>query len=88
MPPDRKEDFDIHMRGSLEGIGALLREEYGLIKVVRIIPGSASAKEGRLQAEDIILAVAEKGGTGGSNRYALARCGPADPRAQRDRGPD
>ncbi len=61
MPPDRKEDFDIHMRGSLEGIGALLREEYGYIKVVRIIPGSASAKEGRLQAEDIIMAVAEKG---------------------------
>ncbi len=61
MAPDRKEDFDIHMRGSLEGIGALLREEYGYIKVVRIIPGSASAKEGRLQAEDTILAVAEKG---------------------------
>ncbi len=61
MPPDRKEDFDIHMRGSLEGIGALLREEYGYIKVVRVIPGSASAKEGRLQAEDIIMAVAEKG---------------------------
>lgn len=61
MAPDRKEDFDIHMRGSLEGIGALLREEDGYIKVVRIIPGSASALEGRLQAEDIILAVAEKG---------------------------
>lgn len=60
MAPDRKEDFDIHMRGSLEGIGAILREEDGYIKVVRIIPGSASAKEGRLQAEDIILAVAEK----------------------------
>lgn len=59
MAPDRKEDFDIHMRGSLEGIGALLREEDGFIKVVRIIPGSASARQGRLQAEDIILAVAE-----------------------------
>ncbi len=60
MAPDRKEDFDIHMRGSLEGIGALLREEDGLIKVVRIIPGSASARQGRLQAEDIILEVGEK----------------------------
>ncbi|MBE0585161.1 MAG: carboxy terminal-processing peptidase [Desulfofustis sp.] len=59
MAPDRKEDFDIHMRGSLEGIGALLREEDGYIKVVRIIPGSASARQGRLQAEDIIQAVAE-----------------------------
>ncbi len=59
MAPDSKEDFDIHMRGSLEGIGALLREEDGYIKVVRIIPGSASARQGRLQAEDIIQAVAE-----------------------------
>lgn len=59
MAPDRKEDFDIQMRGSLEGIGALLREEDGFIKVVRIIPGSASSRQGRLQAEDIILAVAE-----------------------------
>ncbi len=60
MAPSRKEDFDIQMRGSLEGIGALLREEDGYIKVVRIIPGSASARQGRLGAEDIILAVGEK----------------------------
>lgn len=59
MPPAKKEDFDIHMRGSLEGIGALLREEDGLIKVVRIIPGSASAKQGALEAEDIIMQVGE-----------------------------
>ncbi len=59
MPPANKEDFDIHMRGSLEGIGALLREEDGYIKVVRIIPGSASARQGLLQAEDIILRVAQ-----------------------------
>jgi carboxyl-terminal processing protease len=59
MPPANKEDFDIHMRGSLEGIGALLREEDGYIKVVNIIPGSASARQGRLQAEDIILEVGQ-----------------------------
>ncbi len=59
MPPANKEDFDIHMRGSLEGIGALLREEDGYIKVVNIIPGSASARQGRLHAEDIILEVAQ-----------------------------
>lgn len=61
MAPTSKEDFDIHMSGSLEGIGALLREEDGHIKVVRIIPGSAAERQGQLQAEDIILAVAEKG---------------------------
>jgi len=61
IPPASKEDFDINMRGSLEGIGALLREEDGLIKVVRIIPGSASALQGHLKAEDIILQVAQEG---------------------------
>lgn len=59
MAPAKKEDFDIHMRGSLEGIGAMLREEDGYIKVVSIFPGSASAKQGQLGAEDIILQVAE-----------------------------
>jgi carboxyl-terminal processing protease len=59
MPPTQKEDFDISMRGSLEGIGATLKEEDGFIKVVTIIPGSPAAREGRLQAEDVILKVAE-----------------------------
>ena len=59
MPPTSKEDFDIQMSGSLEGIGATLREEDGYIKVVRVIPGSAAAKQGQLDADDIILKVAE-----------------------------
>ena len=59
MPPTSKEDFDIQMSGSLEGIGATLREEDGYIKVVRVIPGSAAAKQGQLEADDIILKVAE-----------------------------
>jgi len=62
MPPDNKEDFDMRMRGSLEGIGAVLREEDGYIKVVSIIPGSASARQGQLEVEDIILEVAQKNG--------------------------
>lgn len=61
IPPASKEQFDINMRGSLEGIGALLREDDGLIKVIRIIPGSASSRQGRLKAEDIILQVAQEG---------------------------
>ena len=61
IPPAGKEQFDISMRGSLEGIGALLREDDGYIKVVRIIPGSASARQGALQTEDIILQVAQEG---------------------------
>ncbi len=62
MAPTSKEDFDIHMSGSLEGIGALLREDDGHIKVVRIIPGSAAEAQGQLHAEDTIMAVSEKDG--------------------------
>ncbi len=62
LPPAMKEDFDIHMRGSLEGIGALLREDGGYIKVVSIIPGGAAEQEGELESEDTILKVAEGDG--------------------------
>ncbi len=61
VSPASKEQFDIHMRGSLEGIGAMLREEDGLIKVVSIVPGSASFKTGQLKAGDTILEVAQQG---------------------------
>lgn len=59
MPPEAKEDFDIHMRGSLEGIGAVLREDGGFIKVVRLIPGGAAQQQGILASEDTILKVSE-----------------------------
>jgi carboxyl-terminal processing protease len=59
MPPQSKEDFDISMRGSLEGIGATLREEDGYIKVVKVIPGSAADRQGQLHADDVIIAVAQ-----------------------------
>ncbi|MCI5119747.1 MAG: PDZ domain-containing protein [Candidatus Electrothrix sp. AUS4] len=62
MAPTSKEDFDIHMSGSLEGIGALLREDDGHIKVVRVIPGSAAEAQGQLQAEDVIMSVSESDG--------------------------
>ena len=59
MPPSDKEDFDISMRGSLEGIGATLKEDEGHIKVVAVIAGSPASRQGQLQAEDIILRVGE-----------------------------
>lgn len=59
LPPEEKEDFDIDMSGKLEGIGALLREDVSYIKVERIIPGSASWKGKELEAEDVILKVAQ-----------------------------
>jgi len=57
-----KEDFDISMSGSLEGIGATLKEDENHIKVVGIIAGSPASRQGQLQAEDIILKVGEGAG--------------------------
>jgi carboxyl-terminal processing protease len=39
LAPQQKDDFDINIKGTLEGIGALLQEEDGYIKVSRIVPG-------------------------------------------------
>lgn len=60
-PPLDKENFDIGITGRLEGIGAQLREEDGYIKVIDIVPGSASWRGKELEAEDLILKVAQKG---------------------------
>lgn len=59
LPPKEKQDFDIRMTGRLEGIGAVLSVDGYFIKVVRIVPGSASWRAGELKAEDQILAVAQ-----------------------------
>jgi len=59
FPPADKENFDILMTGKLEGIGATLSERDGYVKVERIVPGSASYKQGELKAGDLILKVAQ-----------------------------
>lgn len=57
--PEKREDFDIEMRGTLEGIGALLQEDGEYIKVVEIIPGGAAWRQGELKPGDLILEVAQ-----------------------------
>ncbi len=59
MQPKTKENFDIMMSGKLEGIGATLSSQKGYVKVVKIVPGSPSWKQGELKEEDIILKVAQ-----------------------------
>ncbi|EJF52607.1 C-terminal processing peptidase [Saprospira grandis DSM 2844] len=59
FPPLEKENFNIRMSGKLEGIGAQLRQEDGYIKVVNIVPGSASWKQGELEVNDKIVKVAQ-----------------------------
>lgn len=60
FPPKDKENFDISLSGRLEGIGATLQMKNGYIEVQRIVPGSASWRQGDLQAGDVILKVAQK----------------------------
>ncbi len=59
FPPRDKEDFDIEMSGTLEGIGALLGEEDGYIKIFDVIPGSPAWIQGILKVEDVILKVGQ-----------------------------
>ena len=60
MSPRTEEDFNIGMKLSLVGIGALLTNEDGYTKIVRIIPGGPADVDGRLKAEDKIIAVAQE----------------------------
>jgi len=59
FPPRDKEDFDIEMSGTLEGIGALLGEEDGFVKIFEVIPGSPAWIQGILKVEDVILKVGQ-----------------------------
>ncbi len=62
MSPTTLDDFEISMRLSLQGIGAVLREENGQTTIVEIVPGGAAAKDGRLKPNDKIIAVAQGDG--------------------------
>ena len=59
MPPKAKEAFDVSMSGSFSGIGAQLRDEDGKIKIVSIIAGSPSWKQGQLKKDDEIIKVGQ-----------------------------
>lgn len=57
--PELEEDFNISMKLSLVGIGAVLTSDNGYTKIVRIIPGGPASKDGRLKADDRIIAVSQ-----------------------------
>lgn len=52
-------NFDISIKLSLEGIGAVLRWEDGYTVVNSIIPGGAAYRDGRLKVNDRIIGVAQ-----------------------------
>jgi carboxyl-terminal processing protease len=59
MSPSTSENFDISMRLSLEGIGAVLRAENEYTVVQRTIPGGPAQQSGQIQGGDRIVGVAQ-----------------------------
>jgi carboxyl-terminal processing protease len=59
MSPSTAENFDISMRLSLEGIGAVLKGEADYTEVQRTIPGGPARLSGLIHAGDRIVGVAQ-----------------------------
>lgn len=57
--PKDKENFDIGMSGTLEGIGARLQEDGDFTKVASIVPGGPAWKQKQLEVNDKIIKVAQ-----------------------------
>lgn len=57
--PRTSENFNINMRLSLEGIGAVLQSDEEFTKVVRLVAGGPADKQGQLKAADKIIGVAQ-----------------------------
>ena len=59
MSPSTSENFDISMRLSLEGIGAVLRAESEYTVIQRTIPGGPARQSGQIQTGDRIVGVGQ-----------------------------
>lgn len=59
FPPVDKRYFDEEMSGKFYGIGALLVNDDGYVKISSVVAGTPAWKSGQIQAEDVILKVAE-----------------------------
>ncbi|MEX0386187.1 carboxy terminal-processing peptidase [Spiribacter onubensis] len=60
MSPRTSENFDINMRLSLEGIGALLSNEGEFVEIVELIAGGPAETSGQLKAGDRIVGVGQE----------------------------
>ncbi len=59
MSPSQLDSFNINMRLSLVGIGAVLTTDDGYTKIRELVVGGPAAKDGRLKVGDRICAVAQ-----------------------------
>ncbi len=59
LAPVAKRSFDEDMSGRFYGIGALLKEEDGQIKISSVVPGSPAFKTQKVQENDVIVKVGQ-----------------------------
>jgi carboxyl-terminal processing protease len=59
LSPDAREDFDIQMQLSLEGIGATLSSQDGYTVIENLIPGGSAAKSSLIEPQDKIISVGQ-----------------------------
>ncbi len=59
LAPVAKRSFDEDMSGRFYGIGALLKEEDGQIKISSVVPGSPAWKTQKVQENDVIVKVGQ-----------------------------
>jgi len=59
--PVEKRAFDEQMSGRFYGIGALLSEQDGVIKIASVVPGGPAWKSGEITVNDIIVKVGQGG---------------------------
>lgn len=62
MTPAMEEDFNISMSLSLEGIGAVLKQEQGYATITKVVPGGPAAENGDLEPGDRIISVEDEEG--------------------------
>ncbi|MFG6159866.1 carboxy terminal-processing peptidase [Halomonas sp. 1390] len=62
LSPRQGESFDIQMRLSLEGIGALLQADGEFVKVSSLVAGGPAERDGALQPADRIIGVGQEDG--------------------------
>ncbi|MDR5867677.1 carboxy terminal-processing peptidase [Halomonas koreensis] len=62
LSPRQSESFDIQMRLSLEGIGALLQADGEYVKVASLVPGGPAERAGVLEPADRIVGVGQEDG--------------------------
>ncbi|MDO4643563.1 MAG: carboxy terminal-processing peptidase [Cardiobacteriaceae bacterium] len=59
LSPRTNEDFNINMRLSLEGIGAILGTEENRVIIRELVPGGPAYKSGKLNIKDEIIGIAQ-----------------------------